>query len=260
MSSTIRCGDKERLVTYVYAEDAAGERAAFERHLATCAGCAEEVRSLKDVRRELTGWQPPAASVHFRLAAQPQAVRPLWRQPLWGLAAAATLLLAVGAAVANLDVRVGHGEVVIRTGWATPAAATAANAPAARAGIVPASASAPAAGEEAWHAALKDLEARLRSDFARASTTDARAAASGGAVNRQELLREVRALIGESEKRQEHQLALRMTDVVQDVEAQRRADLVRIEQNMGQIEGLTGAEAARQREMLNYLVRVSQRR
>ena len=66
--------------------------------------------------------------------------------------------------------------------------------------------------------------------------------------------KETTGLIGERE------LALRVSQVTTDVESQRRADLVRIEQNMGQIEGLTGAEAARQRELLNYLVRVSQRR
>jgi hypothetical protein len=51
-----------------------------------------------------------------------------------------------------------------------------------------------------------------------------------------------------------------LTQALTDVESQRRADLVRIEQNMGQIEGLTGQEAVRQREMLNYLMRVSGRR
>ena len=66
--------------------------------------------------------------------------------------------------------------------------------------------------------------------------------------------------MAESEQRQQKELALRLTQVLTDVESQRRADLVRIEQNMGQIEGLTGQEAARQREMLNYLMRVSQRR
>ena len=74
------------------------------------------------------------------------------------------------------------------------------------------------------------------------------------------MLRQLRALIEESERRQQRELALRLTDVVRDFDAQRRADLVRIEQNMGQIEGLTGAEALRQRQLLDYLVRVSQQR
>ena len=40
---------------------------------------------------------------------------------------------------------------------------------------------------------------------------------------------------------------------------QRRADLVRIDQGIGQLEGRTGAEVARQREMLNYIVRAGLR-
>jgi hypothetical protein len=253
MSSTTDCGSKERLVAYLYGDDSEGERADFERHLAACVSCTEELRGLEFVRQELASWQPPAAGVHFRLAPESTVRRPLWRQPMWGLAAAATPLLAVGAAVANLDVRVGNGEIVIRTGWAAPA--TAANAPTA---VVPVSTA--AAREQEWQAALKDLESRLRTDFAKTSNAAAPPSPAPGEVTRDALLREVRALITESEKRQDRQLALRLTDMVQDVEAQRRADLVRIEQNMGQLEGLTGAEAARQREMLNYLVRVSQRR
>jgi hypothetical protein len=64
----------------------------------------------------------------------------------------------------------------------------------------------------------------------------------------------MRALIEESERRQQRELALRLAQVVQDVETQRRADLVQIEQNIGHIEGLTAA----QRDMMQYLVRVSE--
>jgi len=51
-----------------------------------------------------------------------------------------------------------------------------------------------------------------------------------------------------------------MGQLVRDVDTQRRADLVRIEQNMGQLEGATGQTADSLREQINYLVRVSQRR
>jgi hypothetical protein len=53
---------------------------------------------------------------------------------------------------------------------------------------------------------------------------------------------------------------VRLAEVVRDFENQRRADLVRIDQNMRQIEGLTGEQAVGQREMMNYLLHVSQRR
>ena len=65
----------------------------------------------------------------------------------------------------------------------------------------------------------------------------------------------MRALITESERRQQQELALRLTQFTRDVDVQRRADLVRIDQGIGQLEGRTGAEVARQREMLNYIVR-----
>jgi hypothetical protein len=68
----------------------------------------------------------------------------------------------------------------------------------------------------------------------------------------------VRELIAESEQRQQSQLALRTAQVVRDFDTQRRADLTQIQNSMGQIEGLTGAEAREQRQMLNYLMRVSQ--
>ena len=78
-------------------------------------------------------------------------------------------------------------------------------------------------------------------------------------IDRSALLTQVRSLVDESERRQQRELALRLSQVVQDFDAQRRTDLVRIERGFGQIESLTGQEAARQREITNYLVRASQR-
>ena len=68
----------------------------------------------------------------------------------------------------------------------------------------------------------------------------------------------VRTLIEESEQRQQRELALRTAELVRDFDSQRRIDLTQIQRNFGQIEGLTGAEVREQREMLNYLIRVSQ--
>ena len=77
------------------------------------------------------------------------------------------------------------------------------------------------------------------------------------ANDRAALLQQVQTLIDESERRQQRELALRLAQAVQDVDTQRRADLVRIEQGFGQIEGLTGQEAARQRAINSYLMRTS---
>ena len=64
-------------------------------------------------------------------------------------------------------------------------------------------------------------------------------------------------LLDERDERHRNELAMRLAEVVRDVEAQRRSDLVRIEQTMGQIEGVTTEQAKGQREVMNYLMRVS---
>jgi hypothetical protein len=46
---------------------------------------------------------------------------------------------------------------------------------------------------------------------------------------------------------------------VRDFDAQRSDDMARIERTIGQMDGTTGVEVAQQRQMLNYLMRVSQR-
>ena len=70
----------------------------------------------------------------------------------------------------------------------------------------------------------------------------------------------MRALIEESEQRQQRELALRTAQVVRDFDSQRRVDLAQIQRSFGQIEGLTGAEVREQRQMLDYLMRVSEQR
>jgi hypothetical protein len=110
--------------------------------------------------------------------------------------------------------------------------------------------------------ALDALELKLRSDFNKqTSPTGAgvRSVSASGDVDRGAILSQVRSLVDESERRQQRELALRLAQVVRDYDAQRQSDLVRIEQSFGQIESLTGQEAARQREITNYLVRASQR-
>ena len=72
------------------------------------------------------------------------------------------------------------------------------------------------------------------------------------------MLARVTALLEESEQRQQRELALRTAQVVRDFDSQRQVDLAQIQRNLGQIEGLTGAEVREQREMLNYLMRVSE--
>lgn len=97
-----------------------------------------------------------------------------------------------------------------------------------------------------WQEDLIALENRLRTEFTLAPAT-------APTVSDAELLRRVQALIEESEARQRRELALRVAQVVRDVDAQRQADLVRIQRGLGALEGSSAAD----RQLLNYLMRVS---
>jgi hypothetical protein len=103
---------------------------------------------------------------------------------------------------------------------------------------------------------LVALEQRLRSEMSQARPTTQVVAATPADAR---LLDRVRAMIDESEQRQRRELALRTTEMVRDFDAQRNDDLARIERTLGQMDGTTGVEVAQQRQMLNYLMRVSQR-
>src|SRR5262245_64788096 len=51
------CGRKEDLVTYLYGEAPATERASFESHLDYCDACRNELTAFGRVRRDLGAWQ-----------------------------------------------------------------------------------------------------------------------------------------------------------------------------------------------------------
>jgi len=74
-----------------------------------------------------------------------------------------------------------------------------------------------------------------------------------------ELVRHVRALIDESEQRQQRELALRVADLMRELDTTRRSDLMKIDRTLGVLQNNTGVEVMKQRELLNYLVRVSQK-
>jgi hypothetical protein len=224
--------------------------------VARCAACAAELAELRALRASIADWQPPEAALGFRITRDPVGTRARsrwWPLPAWAQAAAAVLVLGAGAGLANLEIRYDNQGLTMRTGWAREAGAAETRAVRSGPRVTDRAAVAVTARD------LAALEERLRGEFAHSTRINAAVPAGSGASSR-DLLQQVRALVAESEQRQQKELALRLTQVLTDVESQRRADLVRIEQNMGQIEGLTGQEAVRQREMLNYLMRVSQRR
>jgi hypothetical protein len=248
MSTRFTCDDTESLVAYLYDELDAEQGAAVARHLETCAACAAEYAALGGVRRVLGEWTPPAPALRFSVAAEAPApvLRPAaspWTAvPAWAQLVAATLALAVGAAVANVQVRHDAAGWTVSTGWMTPAT------PAAT----------PAAGED-WRPALAALEQSLRQELSSSAPTAPVAAVAAATNDDPQTVSRMRSLIQESERRQQQELALRLAQFSRDLDLQRRADLVRIDQGIGQLEGRTGAEVARQREMLNYIVRAGLR-
>ena len=278
MDDATICNHVETLVEYLYGEVESAERAVFEAHLPGCAPCKRELAALRRVRTSLAQWEPPQVRLGFRLTSG-DTIRPsVFRRyaPAMGLAAAAVLILAAAAAVANLEVRYGTDGFVVRTGWARGSESVVGNAGFAQRPSAAAVGQTPASTTTAvdWRRELALVEARWRDELASHSRVDAPVspvAKSGdvsgvnavngvnGVVNDARLLARVRALLDESERRQERAQALRFATFARDMQAQRQADFVRVQQGLGHIEGVTNAEIFRQRDWLNHIMRVSQR-
>jgi putative zinc finger protein len=249
MSETFTCGDHGALVSYLYDECTPAERRAIAAHLVVCGACGEELIALGGTREQLATWTPPDAQLGFRIApetSKSNVLRPArwWRQPMpaWAQAAAAVVIFGTGMmlgavrGVMQPADRGLQGPAAVRSTTAV-AASTANAAPITRADLVA-------------------LEQRLRSEMSQTHATSQNAAASPGDAR---ILERVRVMIDESEQRQRRELALRSAELVRDFDAQRNVDLARIERTLGQMDGTTGVEVAQQRQMLNYLMRVSQR-
>jgi hypothetical protein len=277
MKPIFQCGDNTALVAYMYDESEPAERTAIAAHIAVCAACAAELASLQSARQQLAAWMPPTEDLAFvmgrpqastlaRASAHAEYREPLeapaallegerhasrgrrfgrrvggwWHQPLpaWAQAAAAVAIFAAGMAL-------GLAGGTMRA--ARPVAVESAAAPA-------------PAGATASVDDLAALEQRLHTEIAQIRASAASTGAGAPQLSEAQLLARVRSLIDESERRQQRELALRTAQVMRDVDSQRRVDLAQIQRSFGQIEGLTGAEAREQREMLNHLIRVSQQR
>jgi hypothetical protein len=258
MSETFRCDDKETLVAYLYGEIEPSVRREVERHLRGCAACAREIEGLQAVRSDLESWQPPFADLGFSIVQKPATVlrSPRWTRVAasgWAQAAAAVLVLAAGAAIANVHVSYNADGLRVSTGWMSPAPSAGVpgvDSSAPGTATVPVSAPAPTTSEAEWRNALAALEESLRDELAqvkRAAVAEPRATLSpDGAA----LLRRVEVLIGESEQRQRQELARRMTQFGRDVDMRRSAEIVRLQQDVWRT-------AASQQDLVNYFRRVS---
>jgi len=257
MNDSRYCGNPDVLMSYLYEDGPAGDRLAFEAHLRECGRCAAEVAALGAVREDITAWTPPETVLDFRIVRDPVPARSRWdwmsAMPAWAQLAAASLVVGVAAGLAGLDVQYGKDGFAVRTGWNRPA------------DMRPAAAAAAADGTDApWRAELAALQEQMRSEIRQSAAAPAAApvsAQAGGvrAMSDEEWMARVKQLIEASETRTQREMALRMAEMVRDVDTQRRADMRRVADGLGVLEGRTGAVTAQQREMMNYLLRVSQR-
>jgi anti-sigma factor RsiW len=252
----------ERLLDYLYDELPASERAAFELHLEECADCRAELSELGGTRLALSAWSPPDSDLGFTIVRNrpSPAQRSFWTfRPAWAFAAAAILVLAVAAAISNIELRYGNDGLVVRTGWNRLSEAQVAGAP--TTAPVPVSFT-----SEEWANRLRLLDERLQQVEQRDRSVKAAivlpesAPGNSARMSDAELLRTVRKIIADSETRQQRELAMRLTQVVRDFDATRAGDLARVEQGLRQIQGLTDAELIRHRDTLNHLWRVTQQK
>jgi anti-sigma factor RsiW len=262
MSETFRCDDKEMFVAYLYGEIDIDGRREVERHIRTCGACAHEAEVLQGVREDLASWQPPEPDLGFVIVQKPATVlRPgrwarLGSMPAWAQAAAAVLVLGLGASIANVQVRYDNEGLTVRTGWMAPTESG--SSAAAPGGVQNVS-----SRYESWRPALTALEDRLRRDLAPPSAAQSAeplaVRASETNIDAAALMRRVEALVNASEQRQRDEIGLRLTQAQRDWSMQRRADMDRIDQRVGSLQGRTLMNAAGQQEMMDLLRRVSAR-
>lgn len=272
MKQQLPCDDKALLIAYLYDECDAAERRVVEQHLATCATCAAELEQLRGVRGALREWAPPEAALGFRVVrdgapllreAERKSPASRWwaggmRVPAWAQLAAAVLVLAVGAAMANLDVRIGSGMLTIRTGWQKAPVAASATPSTDR-----------AAGGAPWRADLAALKDQLRQEISAMAVSTRTVAGTGATAaapvagvrltpeDRATVLRQVQAMVGDMERRQQgvidQQIAQRFLRLAHDVDTQRIADQRRFMQGLSQIDVRTNQMS----QVQNYLLRVA---
>ncbi len=193
-------------------------------------------------RRNRRGSQPSGAQAHDTVRLS----RRWWQEvPAWAQVAAALLFLGVSAGIANLDVQYDRDGLAVRTGWSAPAPP-------------------PAADAQPWRADLANLDMQLRAEIRAASQRPADTEPAGrqsSDASEAVLMQRVKTLIDQSERKEQSELALRVAEMFRDMQAQRQADLAKIDRSLGLIQNNTGFEVMRQRELLNSLaVRVSQTR
>ena len=225
----------EALLAYLYEEGDHAERLTVARHLQECAPCSVAVLEFQNVRGMLHDWTPPATELGFRIVQEKPAVLvpprafSFWPSAYggWARAAAAVLVFAAGMAVSQFTMSYDAGVLIVRLRQPD---------------TVPA---------QSQHARDKWIE--LAAENGPGVTTvperalDNRLTPVATDTSTEQLLQRVRSMIDQSEQRQQRELALRLSQLNSEVDAQHQADLLRIQQNFGQ----------QQEDVMNYLVRTS---
>ncbi len=250
----------EQLVSYVYEELSDTERAEFESHLADCAECRQGLAELRGTRHLLASWAPPQPEFNFHIvrgAAAPAVPAPRRRfafVPQWAMSAAAALLLVAGAAaVANLEIRYGSDGLVVRTGWMNAsgaAVAPAAVTPAAQAAPVSASSDQLQRDVELLTARLHDLEQAQAAQLARVGSP-AKAAITAP---------DLRRILAELESRQRTEMALQVSQVWKDFNAARVTDFSRLQDVVSRAQGVTNQQLRQHRDSIESLYRTASQR
>ncbi|MEP6995925.1 MAG: zf-HC2 domain-containing protein [Acidobacteriota bacterium] len=248
------CDSKELLVGFLYGELDAPARRTFEAHLETCAECRDELSELRVTRGQIALWTPPEADLGFRIVGGPVAAPPPAPRfripPAWGLAAAALLVMAIGAAIANVEVRYGTGGLVVRTGWQHATDATVAAQGGDGAGVTTVD----------WKTRTEQLDRRLRdleAAISSRSQTGPVQSASVSGMSDAEVLQRVREMLGQSETRQQRLLAARVAEITSDFDARRRVDLAAVDQGMARLQNSSGAEVRQYRDLIQRMYRAT---
>jgi hypothetical protein len=238
--------DHDALLDYLYEEGDPVQRLKIARHLQTCTTCSVAVLEFQTVRGMLSEWKPPASELGFRVVQDggtaSAAPRRAWWVPPGRLgvlaqAAAAVLLFAAGVAVSQLHIDYGDGTLTVRTRPEPPAISAARNS----------SIELPPSSLENVGSGSSRTSTNIDSTPTNPNlVSGVTPTVATNAADVEQLLQRVRAMIEQSEIRQQRQLALRLSQVAREVDTQHQADLLRIQQDFGD-----------QQNLMEYLVRTS---
>lgn len=216
---------RDRMLDLLYGEASDATRRALEVHHAACAACAEEYAALRGVRRDLASWtlpQAPRARVRARTLPWP------------GLAAAAAVLLGLGAALGSGGAAVRHDA----QGWTFSL------------GRPQGDLEGRLAAQERRH--QQDLQ-ELRAQVAAASGRVAPAS-----FDEARFMDAVRTLVEQSERRQDDRLRQSLVALGERTDSQRRNDLAMISASLSDLDSKSGLRDARTNELMGQVLLASQ--